>query len=197
MVTPVKFRDIKKEIRIIGIDGHPFIPLDLEQVDLFGIVFRGGYWLDGVIRGKIDVNGLDATDKISDMIKTSPHYQQLRIIMLNGLTYAGFNTVNLRKLFEFTGLPILSITKEVPDINYLKQSLRNLPQGVKKWKDIEDAGEIIMLKKENSKIYMQIVGLLRENAEKIISISSTRSILPEPLRVAHIVASSLSKPLIE
>ena len=68
---------------------------------------------------------------------------------------------------------------------------------MKRWKDIEDAGEVIMLKRDNSKIYMQIAGLLREDAEKIISISSKRSIIPEPLRVAHIIASGLSKQFIE
>lgn len=197
MVNLVKFRDIKREIRIVGIDERPFIPLGLEQVDLFGIVFRGGYWLDGVIRGTIDMNGLDATEKISDMIRTSPHYKQLRVIMLNGIIYAGVNTVNIRKLFEYTGLPIISITEETPDINYIKKSLRSLPHWVKRWKDIEDAGEVIMLNKGNSKIFIQIAGLLRENAEKIISICSTRSIIPEPLRVAHVVASSVSKQSIE
>jgi hypothetical protein len=136
----------------------------------------------------VDVDGLDATNKISDMIRTSPYYQQLRVIMLNGTICAGFNTVNLKKLFELTGLPIISITKEKPDINYLKLILRTLPQWMKRWKDIEEAGEIIILKREHSKIYLQIAGLLRVDAEKTISISSTRSIIPEPLRVAHIVS---------
>jgi len=197
MVDLVKFRHIKREIRIVGIDDSPFIPLALEKVNLFGIVFRGGYWLDGVIRGKVNIDGLDATNKISDMIRTSPHYQQLRVIMLNGTTFAGFNIVNLRKLFEFTGLPIISMTKEKPDINSIKKTLRTLPHWVKRWKDIEDAGEVIMLKRDNSKIYMQIAGLLREDAEKIISISSTRSIIPEPLRVAYVIASGLSKQFVE
>lgn len=197
MVDLVKFRHIKREIRIVGIDDSPFIPLALEKVNLFGIVFRGGYWLDGIIRGKMDIDGLDATNKISDMIRTSPYYQQLKVIMLNGTICAGFNTVNLKKLFELTGLPIISITKEKPDINYLKLILRTLPQWMKRWKDIEEAGEIIILKREHSKIYLQIAGLLRVDAEKIISISSTRSIIPEPLRVAHIVSSGLSKQFIE
>jgi endonuclease V-like protein UPF0215 family len=68
---------------------------------------------------------------------------------------------------------------------------------MKRWKDIEEAGEIIILKREHSKIYLQIAGLLRVDAEKIISISSTRSIIPEPLRVAHIISSGLSKQFIE
>ena len=197
MADLIKFRYIKREIRIIGIHDGFLIPIALKKINFFGIVFRGGYWFDGVIRCQVDKDAMDATNKISDMIRTSSHYQQLRVIMLNGTTYAGFNIVNIQKLFEFTGLPVISITNEKPDINYIKKTLRTLPQWVKRWKDIEDAGEVIMLKRDNSKIYMQIAGLLREDAEKIISICSKRSIIPEPLRVAHIIASGLSKQFIE
>jgi endonuclease V-like protein UPF0215 family len=192
----VTFRTIKKEIRIIGIIDCSSIPIGLKQVDLFGIIFRGGSWFDGIIRGKVDLDGIDATVKISEMIRTSPYYQQLRVIMLKGITFAGYNIVNIKKLFECIGLPVISVTKKAPDILNLKQALRKLPQWEKRWKDVEDAGKIIRLEKANSTIYLQIAGLLRENAEKIISISSTRSIIPESLRVAHIVASGLSRPLI-
>lgn len=49
------------------------------------------------------------------------------------------------------------------------------------------------MKKGNARIYMQTTGILREDAEKIVKISSTRSSIPEPLRVAHIVASGFSQ----
>ena len=38
---------------------------------------------------------------------------------------------------------------------------------------------------------MQIAGITRKDAKKIVLLSSTRSNLPEPLRVAHLVASGL------
>lgn len=193
----VRFREIKKEIRIVGIDDGPFIPRRVGKVDLIGIVFRGGYWLDGVMRTRVEVDGLDATDKIVDMIEASPHYKQLRVIMLNGITYAGFNIVNIRKLFEYTGLPAIALTKEKPDMEDVKNALKNLTEWEKRWKDIQDAGEEIELKKGNAEIYMQTAGILREDAEKIVAISSTRSSIPEPLRVAHIVASGLAKLVTE
>ena len=40
----VNFREIKKEIRIVGIDDAPFISRRVGKVDLIGIVFRGGSW---------------------------------------------------------------------------------------------------------------------------------------------------------
>lgn len=100
------------------------------KADLIGVVFRGGHWLDGVIRAKVGVDGLDAADKIVDMIKESIHYKQLRVIMLDGITYAGFNIVNIRRLFESTGLPVIALTKRKTDL-MLKTLLKNWPTGRK------------------------------------------------------------------
>jgi endonuclease V-like protein UPF0215 family len=40
---------------------------------------------------------------------------------------------------------------------------------------------------------MHTAGILREDAEKVMRITSTRSLIPEALRVAHIIASGLSR----
>jgi endonuclease V-like protein UPF0215 family len=196
-VSLIKFRDIKREIRIIGISDTPLSPFSPEQVELFGVVYRGGYWFDGIINVKINKNGLDATDKISEMITTSPHYQQLRVIMLDGIACAGYNLVNIRQLFDFTSLPVISITIEKPNFNSMKKSFHNIPQWTRRWKAIEDAREVIIYKKDHSQLYLQIAGLVREDAEKILRISSKRSIIPEPLRVAKIISVALTKQVIE
>jgi len=46
---------------------------------------------------------------------------------------------------------------------------------------------------KNKNIYYQFKGLKRKEVEKIIRLSCTRSLIPEPLRVAHLMASALIK----
>jgi len=46
---------------------------------------------------------------------------------------------------------------------------------------------------KNKNIYYQFKGLSKEEVEKIIKLSCTRSLIPEPLRVAHLIASALIK----
>ncbi|MDH5460232.1 MAG: DUF99 family protein [Candidatus Bathyarchaeota archaeon] len=41
-------------------------------------------------------------------------------------------------------------------------------------------------------MYMQISGILEEDARKILQLTSTRSNIPEALRVAHLIASGIS-----
>ena len=190
-----RFRSIKPEIRVLGVDDGVFIPRSKGLVDVVGIVFRGGYWLDGVMRTEVEVDGLDATEKIASMIIESPHYKQLRIIMLSGVTFAGFNVVDIKELYSKTNLPVIALTRNLPKMEEIRQALENLPEKEKRWKAILNAGEIfeVQTREGEEPIYMQIAGIEREDAEKIVKITSTRSNIPEPLRVAHIIASGLTK----
>jgi hypothetical protein len=194
MIKEVKFREIKPEIRVLGVDDCPFKPLSHGSVDVVGVVYRGGYWLDGIMTTEVQIDGLDATEKIAKMIVDSPHYDQLRVIMLNGITFAGFNVVSIRKLFNKTRLPVIVLTKEKPDLEEIRVALRKLPQWRSRWKAMIEAGEIFTLKtRRNAEpLSMQIMGISRQDAEKIVKMTCTRSSIPEAVRVAHIIASGIA-----
>jgi len=194
-LTPKRFRYIKSEIRVLGVDDGIFVPHTKGTVDVVGVIYRGGYWLDGVMRTKVTVDGMDATEKIAAMIKKSPHYEELRVVILNGITFAGFNVVDINKLFKTVDLPIIAVTREKPDMEKIRKALENLPECEKRWQAIESAGKIIKVQTRNTKeaVYMQIAGVSQEDAEKILKSTSTRSNIPEALRVAHIIASGLTQ----
>lgn len=188
------FNLIKPEIRIVGLDDASFIPHSKGKIKVIGIIFRGGYWLEAIIKTEITIDGLDATEKISSMITSSSHYKQLQLIMLNGIMFGGFNIVNMKKLSLVTNLPVLSIIRKKPDFSSIQQALKNLPHFKVRWKAILEAGEIMESPSRNSKskIYFQTIGVTEKDAQKIIRLTSTRSNIPEVLRVAHIVASGIS-----
>ncbi len=186
------FRVIKPEIRVLGIDDGKFTPHTKGTVIVVGVVFRGGYSIDGVMHTKVVIDGLDATERLVSMINASPHRRQLRLVMLNGITFAGFNLVDINKLNEATKLPVLALTHEKPDLDAIRAALKNLPDFEERWRIILAAGEIYEAENRGTKIYLEIAGILLNDAQKIIKLTSTRSCLPEPLRVAHIVASGIS-----
>jgi endonuclease V-like protein UPF0215 family len=189
------FRVIKPEIRVLGVDDGAFIPHVKGQVPVVGVVLRGGYWLDGVMHTKIAVDGFDATDRISSMITGSSHYKQLRVIMLNGITFAGFNIVDVKALNVATKLPVITVTREKPDLAEIRKALQNLSRSEERWEAILNAGEPIEVSTRNAKakVYMQTVGVSKEDAQKILRLTSTRSNIPEALRVAHLIASGISR----
>ncbi len=188
------FRVIKPEIRVLGVDDGAFKPHVKGQVPVIGVVFRGGFWLDGVMHTKIEVDGFDATDKIASMITGSSHYKQLRVIMLNGVTFAGFNIVDVKALHAATKLPVITVTREKPDFEDIHKALKNLANSEARWEAILSAGAPVEVstRSAEARVYMQTVGVSKEDAQKILRLTSTRSNVPEALRVAHLIASGIS-----
>jgi uncharacterized protein len=188
------FRVIKPEIRVLGVDDGIFTPHVESWVPVVGVVFRGGYWLDGVMHTEVLVDGFDATEKISTMITSSPHYRQLRVVMLNGITFAGFNVVDMKELNAAIHLPIVAVTREKPDLHSIREALQHLLKSEQRWKAVLNAGDVaeVCTRHMNEKIYVHTVGVSLPDAEKIVRLTSTRSNIPEALRVAHLIASGIS-----
>ncbi|NVM28548.1 MAG: DUF99 family protein [Candidatus Helarchaeota archaeon] len=192
-MDPIKFREIKKEIRIIGVDDSPFIPRTEGTTRVFGVVFRGRLWIEGVLQTIIKIDGFDATQKISEMITSSPHHGQLRVIMLAGITFGGFNIVDINKLFERTQLPIIVVCEKEPDLQSIKIAIEHLSDWEKRWEIIQNTGPIYKYHtKEDVKnpVFFQIKGLELKDAQQILKISAGVSHIPEPLRVAHLIGRS-------
>jgi endonuclease V-like protein UPF0215 family len=188
------FRVVKPEIRVLGVDDGVFTPHVEAWVPVIGVVFRGGYWFDGIMHTKIAVDGFDATEKIASMITNSSHYRQLRVIMLNGITFGGFNVVDIKALNAKTGLPVVAVTREKPNLTEIHEALKHLPKSEERWSAVLNAGELVEVATRHGKerVYVHAAGISAEDARRVLRLTSTRSNVPEALRVAHLIASGLS-----
>lgn len=191
-MKPRSFRVIKQEIRILGVDDGKFEPHTQGSAIVVGVVFRGGCLIDGVMHTHVAIDGLDATDRLADMINGSPHHKQLRLVMLNGVTFAGFNVVDISRLHLAVALPVIALTSDKPDLAAVKEALSHLPQSEERWKMILSAGDIHEVSSRGRKIYMELSGISLADAEEIVQLTLTTSSLPEPLRVAHLIASGVT-----
>jgi endonuclease V-like protein UPF0215 family len=189
---PKPFRIIKPEIRIVGVDDGKFIPHTKGDVLIVGVVLRGGGGVEGAMHTHISVDGLDATEKIAFMINNSPHKRQLRLIMLNGVTFGGFNIADIKKLYKLTTIPVLALTRDKPDLDAIHEALKNLSQTEERWQMVLEAGELHEITCKGSKLYVGLAGLSLTDAQRIVDLTATRSCFPEPLRVAHLIASGLT-----
>ncbi|MEM4187631.1 MAG: DUF99 family protein [Candidatus Hadarchaeum sp.] len=189
----VKFWQIKPEIRILGVDDGPFEADYRGRVPLVGAVFRGGTWLDGVMISEVEKDGMDVTERLIEMLGRSRHLGQLRVLMVDGVTFAGFNVLDVREVFRKTGLPVIVISREIPVMADIRKALKHLPKWRQRWRIIKGAGKIypVATQSQGKPIYMQPVGIKRGDAEKVVRLSSTRSLVPEPLRVAHLIATAI------
>jgi len=183
-----RFRTIKKEIRIVAWDDGPFKFKTKGKDILVGVIFRGGQFIDGLLKTEIEIDGLDATEKIIEKVLKTKH-KDLRIIMLDGITFAGFNTVDIKEIYEKTKLPVIVVNRKKPNLKKFISTLKRMPNSQKRLKCVENAGSIYWVKVKNKRICFQCYGMKKEDASKVIKMTSTMSLIPEPLRVAHLIAT--------
>ncbi len=181
---------IKKEIRVLGIDDSALIR---DQIMIVGAFFRGGEWLDGVMRSYVTRDGMDSTAAIVEMALSSKHCGQIRVIMLDGVTYGGFNPVDINYIWEKTGIPVIVVMRAYPNFRKIEDALVYLPEPKKRMDIILKAGKItkVQTKPGAQPVYIQHAGIESEHAAKIVKLTATRSNIPEPLRVAHLIATGI------
>lgn len=178
---------VKKEIRVIGIDDAPFDKFKNKKVLVVAVVMRGGSWVDGILSTKVTVDGNDSTRKIIEMINKCKFKPQLQCIFLDGIAVAGFNVIDVQELNRKTKLPVIVIIRRMPDIDNIKKTLIKISKK-QKIKLIEKAGDVMQV----DDIFIQLTGINLDTARKILKIVCTRSLIPEPLRLAHLIASGVT-----
>ena len=186
-LEPKEFRRIKSEVQILGIDDAPFERKD-KNVKIVAVLTRGAKMLDGVFHSSIKKDGLDATDRIIQLVKDIKR-ENVRTILLDGITYGGFNTVDIQRVYHETGIPVIVSMQKRPDHAKIHAALRNLENADLRKSMIDAAGRVYEIRLDgNRKVYMQTAGIRREDAEEIIRLTTVNGLVPEPIRAAHMIA---------
>jgi len=173
---------------VVGFDDAPFERSHRGDVLVVGAVFAGDR-LDGVISTKVRRDGANAAQRLTDCLTGSKYFDQLQAILLQGIAFAGFNVVDLQRLHEVTGLPVLVVARHRPDLQAIRKALlEQVPGGARKWRLIEAAGPMEPM----AALYVQCCGVTPENAARLLASLQQNSQLPEPLRAAHMIAGGVT-----
>lgn len=171
---------------VIGIDDAPFDRSEQGDVALIGVVFTRTR-LDGVMTGKLRKDGDDATTAIATMIERSPFDGHAQLVLLGGITFGGFNVVDVAALHERLDRPILVLARREPNLDVIRETLIDkVPGGAAKWALIEKAGPM----EPCADVWVQRAGLTLEQAGQAIRELTIHGKLPEPVRVAHLIAGA-------
>lgn len=177
---------VRRFAHVIAFDDAPFERSHRGDVPLIGVVFAGGR-LDGVVRGLVRRDGVNAARTMAALISSSKFVEHMQLIMLQGIAVAGFNVVDVFALHEQTGLPVLVVSRKKPDFQAIHDALLGRVRGgERKWRIIERLGPM----ERAGEVYVQRVGLSPEESQSIVQRFAINSFYPEPLRVAHLVASA-------
>lgn len=180
---------MKADARILGFDDGPFT-WDDSTVPVIGVVARGGGYVEGVLRTEVEVDGDDATDALATSVARSRFRDEIRAILLDGIALGGFNVVDLDALHERTRVPVLAVTQGEPDLAAMEDALRRHVDGAERKVAILRRHAPRMYPTEGKPIGVRCVGMAERDVPALLAATTIRGLVPEPLRLAHLVATA-------
>jgi endonuclease V-like protein UPF0215 family len=180
---------IKREIRVLGIASASPHRRDDGSTHVVGVVYRGNRWLEGVMRVVIRREQSNLTTGIAKMTTRSPHFPQLRVIVLDELVTKSGRYIDIKALSKKTRLPTVAVLRKKIPIKRLSKTRARNRSAFKAF-----AGLPCMKWRAAGNSYLDYSAGLREvELDELLKVCASREGLPEAARVARITASSLQK----
>jgi endonuclease V-like protein UPF0215 family len=183
---------MKPKSRFLGIDDGPFHFGD-DEVPLVGVAVQAPSYIEAVLMARAHVDGRDATERILGMVRASRYREGLRMVFLNGIAVGGFNVVDIEALHEELKVPVVTVTRRAPDVDAIRDALRRrFDDWEERWALIKDH-RVEEVRTRHMPIHVTYVGATHHDVAEALALTTVRGALPEPLRVAHLVAAATVK----
>jgi endonuclease V-like protein UPF0215 family len=174
---------------VIGLDDAPFDRDHRGDVLVVGAAFAG-LRLEGVISTRVRRDGANAARAIAACIAASQFAAHLHLVMFQGIALAGFNVVDIHGLHRALGVPVLVVARKRPNLDAIRAALLGRVRGgAAKWALVERAGAM----EPAAGLWVQRAGIELADAAAVIAKLSVHGKIPEPLRVAHLVAGGVTE----
>jgi len=178
-------------MRIVGVDDGAFRPSKkVKQYTLLVAVLFQNLRISNLRVGRIEVDGTDANMVVASLLEGV----KCDLVMLSGVSFGGFNVIDVAALSKTLKKPVMAITGERPHNEAVRKALRgHFADWKDRWQMVRSAGRIYTLKiRDEPRLYFEIRGASAQFAKRAIASTAMISRLPEPIRVARILARGLS-----
>ncbi|MBO3800125.1 MAG: DUF99 family protein [Candidatus Brockarchaeota archaeon] len=185
----MRVKPSKKAIRALGV-AESFRENSANAL-LAGVVMRSDFLIDGFSFAKTTIAGNDATDSVISLYKSLKR-EDVNLIMLSGVIISMYNIVDVNKVFEETGKPVLAVTY---------RPSKGIEEAIKKrfpvdWERRIEAYRRLGPRKElklktGFKVFFRNVGMDDFDSKNILNKFTVFGRIPEPIRVARLLARSI------
>jgi len=166
---------------------------DSKKSVLSGIVMSTDLVIDGFVFDHSTVGGDDATDVILSMYERLGR-PDVSFLLISGLVISLYNIVNVKRISEKIGLPVIGVTYK--DSDGIEDAIRHhFPESYEsKLAEYSDIGsrEKITLHTSHD-LYIRNEGCTVLEAKQLLDKITLHGSFPEPLRIAQMLASTLLK----
>ncbi|MGP8124342.1 MAG: DUF99 family protein [Nitrososphaerales archaeon] len=183
----------KPGIRALGV-AESFGP-GQKTSTLAGVVMRSDRVVDGLAIGRTSVGGDDASASIAAL------YRKLRrndvnVMMVSGAILSLYNIIDIDELSRRTGLPVICLTYR--ETSGIEDSIRrHFPEraGPKLEAYRRLGGRRKLKLKSGHSVFFRASGLEDAEARSVIGMFTLQGSIPEPVRVARLLARAVAPRL--
>jgi endonuclease V-like protein UPF0215 family len=172
---------------ILGIDDGPFRKGQSGPVDIVAVMMEAPHLVESVSIREFAVDGEAATAFLGDRIAEQRCYPSVRAVVLGGITLAGLGVVDISELAARLSLPVLVANRRDPNRSRLAAALESA--GLSDRIAIVDRAPQAVRVRDG--LYLAFAGIDAAGAEALLRASLAKALLPEPLRIAHLIARAL------
>lgn len=193
-IDEIKLKQIhvdKKGIRVFGV-AESFSRINTRS-NWSGIVMRRDLVVDGLSFGSSTIEGDDATDNIVNMWKKLKR-TDISCIFLDGVIVSMYNIIDGRELSDATGLPVIAVTFR--DSMGLEGSIRHhfssgIMNKLSRYNILGDREPVLL--KTGKKIFIRYWGSSYETVIALLNSFTLQGSIPEPIRLAKLIARESGK----
>ncbi|NMX21271.1 DUF99 domain-containing protein [ANME-1 cluster archaeon GoMg4] len=177
----------KKGIRVLGIAES--FRRDYEKSVLAGIVMRSDFIIDGAAFDMITVGGMDATEGVLRIFE-SLQRDDINVIMLNGCVISWFNIIDIKEVYKRLQIPLICVTYE--ESEGLEEHIakhfaaHERDSRIEAYKRLGDRVSVEL--QDGFEVLIRFWGIEKTEAGAVLKKFVVQGKVPEPLRVAKIVA---------
>jgi hypothetical protein len=172
---------------VLGIDDAPFTKGRDTTVPIVGVMMEGAAVVEAIAITTFPVDGEDATGFLADWVDGLHARATVQAVVLGGITIAGLGLIDLDALAARLASPVLAVTRRNPAASELRRALvaagldARLPLLVR----CPPAHQVA------EGLFVAASGIAPAGAAALVQRTLGKSRLPEPLRVAHLLARAL------
>jgi endonuclease V-like protein UPF0215 family len=172
---------------LLGVDDAPFVKRTDARVSIVGVLMEAADLVESVAVTKFPVDGDDATSFLAEWIGGLRSSPTIQAVVLGGITIAGLGLVDIEALAASLETPVLAVTRHDPAGSELRRAL--VAAGL-------DARIPILERCPSARrlgdgLYVSAAGIAEAECAFLVKSSLGKARMPEPLRVAHLIARAL------
>jgi uncharacterized protein len=184
----------KSHPRVVGVDDGAFGRTD-RFAPIAAVVVSAPSYVDSVRRSRVRVDGTDGTDAVLALVRSTGSTDGIRAVLLDGAVVGGFNVLDLDRIHEALRIPVVAVTRRAPDFPRIHAALRTWfgSDAERRWRLLR-AHRLVRVPTGEEPILAAAVGCRAADAATLVRRTAVRGYWPEPLRLAHLVASAEAPP---